>query len=66
MMYILTGIVFILVGLANYKFPEAACYIPDEWQFREVEVSEKCIKGVKMAGRVLTVLGIIMTILGLL
>lgn len=65
-MYILTGIVFILVGLANYKFPEAACYIPDEWQFRKVEVSEKRIKGVKIAGRVLILFGIIMTVLGLL
>lgn len=66
MMYILTGIIFLMVGLANYKFPEVACYIKEEWKFREVEPSDRRMRAVKFAGICLGVFGIVMIVYGLL
>lgn len=66
MMGILTGIVFIVVGLFNYKFPEAACYMPAEWEIREKEISVNRIKGVKIASIGLMCIGVIIFILGIL
>lgn len=64
MMGILAGIVFIVVGIFNYKFPQAACYMPPEWKIREENINH--IKGVKIAGISLMVIGLIMLILGIL
>ncbi|WP_054743322.1 hypothetical protein [Cellulosilyticum ruminicola] len=66
MMGILAGIVFMVVDIFNYKFPEAACYRLPEWKIREEEINVNCIKGVKIAGISLIGIGLIMFILGIL
>lgn len=56
-MYVLIGIVFIIVGLANLKFPEAACYINEEWQFKGYSSDEKRKRLVKVLGTGLVIFG---------